>query len=86
MNTQVSKSTDEKMNDTCKTSNPKYSERCHVCNKKLGLTPLQCKCSHIFCSAHIFYKDHACSFDFRQHGRSILEKQNPKVVGEKLNY
>jgi len=86
MNTQVSQSSDEKMNDIRETSNIRNSERCRVCQKKLGLTPLQCKCSYIFCSAHIFYKDHACSFDFRQHGRSILEKQNPKIVGEKMHH
>ena len=84
MTTQVNKSSDEKISKICESSNVELSERCHVCNKKLKLTPLICKCSFAFCSAHIFYKDHACSFDFRQHGRTILEKQNPKVVGEKI--
>ena len=84
MNTK-SKASGEKMNSICDTNNFKYSERCHVCHKKLGLTPLRCKCSLIFCSAHIFFKNHSCSFDFKQHGREILEKQNPKVVSEKMH-
>jgi hypothetical protein len=29
-------------------------------------------------------EDHACGFDFRKSGKDILEKQNPKIVSEKL--
>tara|TARA_B100000214_G_scaffold300496_1_gene230757 strand:- start:4655 stop:5053 length:399 start_codon:yes stop_codon:yes gene_type:complete len=56
--------------------------RCFKCNKKLRTNIMFCKCSNAFCSEHLFYKDHNCSFDFKQHGKSIIKKQNPKIESD----
>jgi hypothetical protein len=29
-------------------------------------------------------EDHSCGYDFRKNGKGAIEKQNPKVVSDKL--
>lgn len=55
------------------------STRCFMCNKKLGTNIVYCKCEHAFCSAHIFYKNHGCMFDFKTNGKKIIQDNNPKL-------
>lgn len=55
------------------------STRCFKCNKKLRTNILICKCNHSFCSAHIYSTDHNCKFDYKEHGKELLRKQNPVV-------
>ena len=72
----------------------KRKKRCYNCNKKIGMIEFKCKCSdvNIFCSncRHPKINDndekgHVCNFDFKQHGREILEKNNPKIEHSKIN-
>jgi hypothetical protein len=58
--------------------------RCLTCKKKVGLTGFECKCGFVFCGAHRHADQHACTFDFKAHGRGILEKLNPTVVASKV--
>jgi len=58
--------------------------RCPVCNKKLKLTDIKCKCEKIFCSLHRYPSMHDCSFNFKLLDRDILEKNNPKIVLDKV--
>jgi len=58
--------------------------RCFSCNKKIGLTGIECRCGYAFCGAHRYPDTHACDFDFKKHDRDILAKSNEKVVGSKL--
>jgi len=41
-------------------------EKCHQCGKKLGVVPLKCKCGFHFCSAHFFFLNHTCSYDYKK--------------------
>jgi hypothetical protein len=54
--------------------------RCFSCNKKVGYTGLPCRCDYIFCGNCRYPEKHSCTFDFKTHGRKILEKQNQKIV------
>ena len=56
------------------------------CNKKvpLGLN-FPCKCEKVFCSKHRNFNDHSCTFDYQQHGKELLEKNNPVVVASKVD-
>ena len=60
------------------------TNRCTVCNKKVGLIPFTCKCndSFKFCSKHRL--DHDCTFDYRKEQLDKLMKENPKVVAPKI--
>lgn len=48
--------------------------RCGVCNKKVGLTALECRCELVFCGLHRYPEQHNCNFDFKTHDRTNLGK------------
>ncbi len=68
------------------------STRCTECKKKVGLFGFKCKCAddtgehRVFCSVCRIPKHtpddqgHTCTFDYRQLGRDIVEKNNPKLL------
>lgn len=63
----------------------KRKNRCEVCRKKVGLTGFSCRCEGLFCSIHRYSDKHDCQFDYRQLGQDEIRKNNPVVVGEKVN-
>lgn len=52
----------------------KKRTRCAVCNKKVGLTGIECRCDMIFCGMHRYPDQHDCKFDFKAHDRENLKK------------
>lgn len=58
--------------------------RCFSCNKKVGLTGIECRCGYVYCAAHRLPEIHNCDFDYKAMQRSILEKQNEKVAADKM--
>lgn len=66
-------------------SSKKKKNRCEVCRKKVGLTGFTCRCEGLFCSLHRYSDKHDCSFDYRQLGQQEIRKNNPVIVGEKVN-
>jgi hypothetical protein len=58
--------------------------RCWGCNKRVGYTGMECRCNYIFCGNCRYPEQHSCTFDFRAHGRKILEKQNKKIENNQL--
>lgn len=62
----------------------KAKNRCSVCKVKLGVIGFPCRCGEIFCSVHRYANEHACSFDYREHGQEEIRKNNPQIVGEKI--
>jgi predicted nucleic acid binding AN1-type Zn finger protein len=52
--------------------------RCHSCNKKVGLTGIECRCGSVYCGQHRYPEQHNCTFDFKAHDRANLQKT---VVG-----
>lgn len=62
----------------------KKKNRCSVCRKKVGLTGFQCRCGGLFCSLHRYSNEHNCTFDYKQLGAQEIRKNNPLVVGEKI--
>lgn len=59
--------------------------RCCSCNKRLRLAnKFLCRCGKVFCSKHRHYKDHSCTFDYKEFGRASISKANPIVTRSKL--
>ena len=58
--------------------------RCLKCKKKTIML-VSCSCDNLFCLKCRMPEDHACTFDFQNKGKKILETQNPLVIGSKLN-
>ena len=59
--------------------------RCMSCNKKIGLMGFQCKCKYYFCAEHRYSDRHDCKFDYKQLGKNLLEKANPKIISSKVD-
>lgn len=59
----------------------KKKNKCPVCQKKIGVLGIECRCGSIFCSLHRYPDQHNCSFNFREHDKKIL-KDNVQGGGE----
>ncbi|EDW66513.1 AN1-type zinc finger protein 6 isoform X1 [Drosophila novamexicana] len=62
----------------------KMKNRCGECRKKVGLTGFQCRCGGLYCAVHRYSDKHNCTFDYREHGAQEIRRNNPVVVGEKI--
>jgi hypothetical protein len=65
-------------------TDPKPKNRCHLCNKKVGLLGFECKCGGNYCSSHRYNTDHNCAFDYKLAEKNKLIQSNPKIIAEKL--
>lgn len=62
----------------------KKKNKCQACNKKVGLTGFECRCGGLFCSIHRYSDKHGCTFDYKEYGAQEIRKNNPVVIGEKI--
>ncbi|CAG9764567.1 unnamed protein product [Ceutorhynchus assimilis] len=62
----------------------KKKNRCATCKKKVGLTGFECRCGGLFCAVHRYSDKHDCSFNYREMGAQEIRRNNPVVVGEKI--
>ncbi len=69
-----------------KKSKKSKKPRCVVCNKKTGLVPYTCRCGEdkLFCAKHRYPEQHACTYDWKNHAKENIMKQNPKIVADKF--
>lgn len=62
-------------------------QKCDFCKiKKVNsVLAFNCKCGlKYLCSTCRYPDDHKCDFDFLQQNKITLEKNNPKIIGEKF--
>ncbi|XP_012251609.1 AN1-type zinc finger protein 6 [Athalia rosae] len=62
----------------------KKKNRCVLCRKKVGLTGFECRCGGLYCSVHRYSDKHDCKFDYKEMGAQEIRRNNPVVVGEKV--
>ncbi|KEP63127.1 UNVERIFIED_CONTAM: AN1 family Zinc finger domain-containing protein [Hammondia hammondi] len=60
------------------------TNRCWLCNKKVGLLGFQCRCGYYYCGEHRYADKHDCQFDYKTFEREQLRKHNNRVVADKL--
>lgn len=58
--------------------------RCTQCSKKVGLLGFECACKGIYCQKCRHAESHQCTYDFSTVGKSLLQKNNPVVMGMKM--
>ncbi|KAB0400759.1 hypothetical protein E2I00_011219 [Balaenoptera physalus] len=58
--------------------------RCFVCRKKVGLTGFECWCGNVYCGVHRYSDVHKCSYNYKADAAEKIRKENPVVVGEKI--
>lgn len=67
-------------------SNPTTTtNRCHACNKRVGLLGFPCRCGNTFCAKHRYFNEHNCQFDYKKFGRDAIAKQNPDMKPKKID-
>lgn len=59
------------------------SRGCQSCRKKT-IMKITCKCQLVVCFNCRYPDKHNCTFDYKEEGRNLLEKNNPVVISEKL--
>ena len=61
------------------------SKKCIVCKKRY-ITNMKCqKCDKIVCIAHRYPEDHMCIYNFNTEGKKQLEKENEKIIAQKVD-
>lgn len=58
------------------------SNKCYICKSKRCL--VQCKCDKLLCLKHRYVTEHSCTFDIKEHAKSMLAASLVKVVADKL--
>ncbi|SBT87471.1 zinc finger protein, putative [Plasmodium malariae] len=58
--------------------------KCFLCNKRIGLLGIKCRCEHYFCALHRYADTHNCTFDYKKYYKDQLMKNNVKVVADKV--
>ncbi|XP_020637357.2 AN1-type zinc finger protein 6 isoform X1 [Pogona vitticeps] len=58
--------------------------RCYMCRKKVGLTGFECRCGNVYCGVHRYSDVHSCSYNYKADAAEKIRKENPVVVGEKI--
>jgi len=64
---------------------PKAKNRCDTCKKKVGLTGFDCRCGGMYCSMHRYSDKHDCSYNYREQGAAEIRRNNPQIMGQKIN-
>lgn len=53
----------------------------NICNLFTGF---ECRCGNIFCGVHRYSDVHSCSYNYKADAAEKIRKENPVVVGEKI--
>jgi len=59
--------------------------RCWKCNRKVGITGIECRCGYIFCGKDRYASEHDCPYDFKKAHQKKLVKENLKLTGKKFD-
>ncbi len=65
-------------------NNETNNTRCLICNKKIKLTDIKCKCDIFYCSLHKYPEQHNCTYDYKKESRELIKKFNPKIIPNKI--
>lgn len=59
-----------------------YCDKC----KKVSHISATCRCNMVLCLKHLDGVSHGCTFDYKAAHRAELLKNNPVVVGSKIDH
>ena len=52
---------------------------CGICNKKLPIFAIKCKCNKNYCSIHRYPNEHDCKYDYQSEFKNQLRNNNKKI-------
>ena len=50
----------------------------------MGLTGFECQRGNVYCGVHRYSDVHNCSYNYKADAAEKIRKENPVVVGEKI--
>lgn len=50
----------------------------------VSLAGFECRCGGLYCSLHRYSDKHECTFNYKEMAQEQIRKNNPVVVGEKI--
>lgn len=65
-----------------KRNNKQY---CILCNKRLPIFAIKCKCNKLFCSIHRYPNEHDCKYNYKEEYKKELIKKNKLIISNKVN-
>jgi len=73
------------LNETNTTITPP-SNRCAICNKRIGLMVFKCECNEhtVYCAKHAVPENHNCPIDYYEKRQKQLETKNIKVLSNRV--
>jgi hypothetical protein len=54
-------------------SDERITNNCFICNKKLPIFIIKCRCNNIFCNIHRYHTDHGCKYDYKRKYKEELK-------------
>jgi hypothetical protein len=67
-----------------KKENKREKIRCAVCNRKISMTYIECRCGGKYCGRHRYANEHACAHNYKRDRDEKIRKENPIVKKQKL--
>jgi predicted nucleic acid binding AN1-type Zn finger protein len=58
---------------------------CIICNKKLSIFTIKCKCNSILCSIHRYPNEHNCSFNYKKKFQEELKNKYKRIKINKVD-
>ena len=59
--------------------------RCYICKKKIGLSPILCICGFSYCGNHRATSSHKCNFNKKEQKINQLREENPCMVTRQID-
>lgn len=63
----------------------KNKKRCWQCNRKVGITGIECRCGYIFCGKCRYADEHDCQYDHKKRYVEKLKKELIKMNRKKVD-
>ena len=57
---------------------------CIICNKKLPIFIIKCKCNKLLCSIHRYPNEHDCQYDYKESFKQELKQKYKKLKVEQI--
>lgn len=57
----------------------RFKLSCGICNKKLPIFVIKCKCNKSYCSIHRYSDEHDCTYDYKTEFQKELTLKNKKI-------
>lgn len=57
----------------------RFKLSCRICNKKLPIFVIKCKCNKSYCSIHRYPDEHDCEYDYKIEFQKELTLKNKKI-------